>query len=43
MVRAYPVHTLEETVAIASTIQEINAGLSFDRVLLAQPAASSRA
>jgi hypothetical protein len=36
VVRPYPVHTLEEAVAIASTIQERNSGLPFDRVLLAK-------
>jgi hypothetical protein len=36
MVRPYPVHTLEETAAISTTIQEANAGLPFDRVLLAK-------
>ena len=34
--RPYPVHTLEEALAIATTIQEKNAGLAFDRVLLAK-------
>ena len=46
MVRPYPVHTLEEAALIASTIQQTNAGLPFDRVLLAKamgttPASSS--
>ena len=46
MVRPYPVHTLEVAAAIASKIQEVNAGLPFDRVLLAKelgttPASSS--
>ena len=36
MVRPYPIHTLEEAVAVATTIQEVNAGLPFDRVLLAK-------
>ena len=36
MVRQYPVHTLEEAAAIATTIQQANAGLPFDRVLLAK-------
>ena len=34
-VRPYPGYTLEETLAIASRIQEANAGLAFDRPLLA--------
>ena len=34
--RPYPTHTLEDTAVIASTIQEKNAGLAFDRVLLAK-------
>ena len=34
--RPYPVHSLEETIPIASSIQEKNAGLPFDRVLLAK-------
>ena len=34
--RPYPVHTLEDALAIAITIQEKNAGLAFDRVLLAK-------
>ena len=46
MVRAYPVHTLKEAAAVATAIQEKNAGLPFDRVLLAKalgttPASSS--
>ena len=46
MVRSYPVNTLEESLAVATTIQEVNAGLPFDRVLLAKamgttPASSS--
>ena len=36
MVRPYPVHTLEEALAVARAIQESNAGLPFDRVLLAK-------
>ena len=36
MVRPYPVHTLEEASMIASTIQERNSGLPFDRVMLAK-------
>ncbi len=36
IVRPYPVHSLEETVPIAVAIQEKNAGLPFDRVLLAK-------
>ena len=36
IVRPYPVHTLEEAVTVASTIQERNSGLPFDRVLLAK-------
>ena len=35
MVRPYPLHTLEEALDIAVAIQESNAGLPFDRVLLA--------
>lgn len=35
MVRPYPTHTLEEALAVARAIQESNAGLPFDRVLLA--------
>ena len=34
-VRPYPAYTLEETLAIATRIQEANAGLAFDRSLLA--------
>ena len=46
IVRPYPVHTLEEAALIAATIQQTNAGLPFDRVLLAKamgttPASSS--
>ncbi len=36
IVRPYPIHTLEEALTIASTIQEANAGLEFDRELLAR-------
>ena len=36
LVRAYPVHTLEEAMVIPRAIQETNAGLPFDRVLLAK-------
>jgi hypothetical protein len=36
MVRAYPTHTLEDTLAIAKAIHEHNAGLPFDRKLLAR-------
>ena len=35
LVRSYPVYTLEDALSIATTIQETNAGLPFDRVLLA--------
>ena len=35
-VRPYPAYTLEETLAIATRIQEANAGLAFDRSLLAR-------
>ena len=35
MVRPYPVHTLEDALTVAVAIQELNAGLPFDRVLLA--------
>ena len=35
LVRSYPVYTLEDTLSIATTIQETNAGLPFDRILLA--------
>ena len=46
MVRPYPNYTLEESSAVATTIQQVNAGLPFDRVLLAKamgttPASSS--
>ena len=46
MVRPYPVYTLDGTLTVASAIQEMNAGLPFDRVLLAKalgttPASSS--
>ena len=34
-VRPYPAYTLEDTLAIATRIQEANAGLAFDRSLLA--------
>jgi hypothetical protein len=45
-VRPYPVHPLEDAIAIATAIQEVNSGLPFDRVLLAKalrttPASSS--
>ena len=45
-VRPYPVHTLEESLAIAGAIQNSNSGLPFDRTLLARalgttPASSS--
>ena len=36
LVRPYPVHTLEEAMVIPRVIQETNAGLPFDRVLLAK-------
>ena len=36
MVRAYPVHTLEDALTVAATIHETNAGLPLDRVLLAR-------
>ena len=36
MVRPYPIDTLEDALAIAGAIQESNAGLPFDRVLLAR-------
>ena len=35
LVRSYPVYTLEDALSIAATIQETNAGLPFDRILLA--------
>ena len=45
-VRSYPVHTLEDSLAVAEAIQKSNAGLPFDRALLARalnttPASSS--
>ena len=36
IVRPYPNHTLEDALTIAAAIQESNAGLVFDRVLLAR-------
>ena len=36
MVRPYPIHTLEDALSVAVAIQETNAGLPFDRVLLAR-------
>ena len=36
MVRQYPVHTLEEALAVPRAIQDANAGLSFDRTTLAR-------
>ena len=36
MVRPYPIHTLQEGLVVASTIQQKNAGLPLDRVLLAK-------
>lgn len=36
MVRPYPIHTLEEALTVAVAIQEVNAGLPFERVLLAK-------
>ena len=46
MVRPYPVHTLEDSLTVAGAIQRSNAGLPFDRALLARalnttPASSS--
>lgn len=46
MVRQYPVHPLEDALAVATAIQEVNRGEPFDRVLLAgalgtKPASSS--
>ena len=46
MVRPYPVHTLEDSLAVAGAIQKSNSGLPFDRALLARalnttPASSS--
>ena len=35
VVRPYPIHTLEAALSVATAIQESNAGLAFDRVLLA--------
>ena len=45
-VRSYPVHTLQDSLAVAEAIQKSNAGLPFDRALLARalsttPASSS--
>ena len=45
-VRSYPVHTLQDSLAVAEAIQKSNSGLPFDRVLLARalnttPASSS--
>ena len=34
--RSYPTHTLEDALTVASAIQRSNAGLPFDRVLLAE-------
>lgn len=36
MVRPYPMHSLEDALAIARAVQERNAGLPFDRILLAK-------
>ena len=36
LVRPYPIHTLEDALKIAAAIQESNAGLPFDRILLAR-------
>lgn len=36
IVRPYPTHTLEDALAVAAAIQDANAGLPFDRVLLAR-------
>ena len=36
MVRPYPIHTLEDALTIALAIQGSNAGLPFDRILLAR-------
>jgi hypothetical protein len=36
IVRPYPVHTLEEALTVAATIHESNAGLPFERVLVAR-------
>ena len=36
MVRPYPIHTLEDALSVAVAIQDSNAGLPFDRVLLAR-------
>ena len=36
LVRPYPVRTLPDALAVAETIQEANAGLPFDRLLLAK-------
>ena len=35
MVRPYPTHTLEDALSVAVAVQDSNAGLPFDRVLLA--------
>ena len=35
IVRPYPIHTLEDALAVARAIQDLNAGLPFDRKLLA--------
>ena len=45
-VRSYPVHTLQDSLAVAGAIQKSNSGLPFDRALLARalnttPASSS--
>ena len=36
MVRPYPIYSLEEAMTVAIAIQEVNAGLPFERVLLAK-------
>lgn len=36
LVRTYPIHTLEDAIAVPSAIQINNSGLPFDRVLLAK-------
>lgn len=41
--RPYPVHTLEEALPIPSAIQSDNAGLPFDRILLAEALGTTKA
>lgn len=36
IVRPYPIHTLEDALSVAKAVQNSNAGLPFDRVLLAR-------